>query len=88
MGRMVTFNRDMHVAAHDRVTIAHGRITAAQAYADLERPDKGQVPTAEYIDSVRLLVDCVSEYGDAVAELGAILSWKSKVIHREITYRD
>ena len=79
---MVTSNRDMHLVVHDRVAIAHGKLTSAQAYADFEKPAPGQVPTQEYVDSIRLLVDAVGEYGDAVASLGAVLAWSSSTQDR------
>jgi hypothetical protein len=70
---MVSFNRDPHLRAHDRVCEAHGAVAAAQSVLTTQKPLNGELPTIEYLDAVRLLVDAVGEYGDALASLGLIL---------------
>lgn len=74
---MVSFNRDLHLQAHDRVCEAHGAVAAAQFALTTHRPLQGELPTIEYLDAVRLLVDAVGEYGDALASLGMLLQSKS-----------
>jgi hypothetical protein len=79
---MVTINRNMHVAAHDRVAVAHGAVTAAQICANYYQPGRGELPTPEYVDAIQSLTDAVCEYGDAVAALGGILAWRAESLHR------
>jgi hypothetical protein len=74
---MVSFNRDLHLQAHDRVCETHGAVAAAQFALTTQKPLKGELPTVEYLDAVRLLVDAVGEYGDALASLGLMLQSKS-----------
>jgi hypothetical protein len=76
---MVSINRRMHLDAHDRVTLAHGVLTAAQCRADRHKPCPGAQPSATYVNCVQALVDAVGEYGDAVAALGAILHWQDTI---------
>jgi hypothetical protein len=75
-------NRNMHVAAHDRVAVAHGAVTAAQLCANYHQPVQGELPSLEYVDAVQSLADAVCEYGDAVAALGGILAWRADSMHR------
>lgn len=73
---MVAINRNMHLEAHDRVSIAHAHLAAAQSKVDRERPRRGETPSTEYLNALNSLVEATGEYGEAVAALGKMLSWK------------
>lgn len=76
---MVSFNRDMHVRAHERVSLASDSVSAAQSVADELKPSHGEFPSEEYLEAVSSLVDAVGNYGDALATLGSILHWKTSI---------
>jgi hypothetical protein len=76
---MVSFNRDTHKRAHERVSQASHFVTAAQSAADELKPSHGEFPSVEYLEAVSSLVDAVGYYGDALATLGSILHWKTSI---------
>lgn len=76
---MVSFKRDTHARAHERVSQASDFVTAAQSAADELKPSHGEFPSVEYLEAISSLVDAVGNYGDAVATLGSILHWKTSI---------
>lgn len=73
---MVSFNRDVHLRAHERASMASANVFAAQSAADELKPSHGEFPSVEYLEAISSLVDAIGNYGDAVATLGSILHWK------------